>query len=432
MFLSKERILTTEAPSTQRSNLCLAGKISPEKVFFLIYCSSPTEMKVTSEYGILDELENPNAVSTRLSVVSRQWSFTKHWTRSTRNCEMKISNFITGIAILAALLCVGGLAFAKQLTVNTYEDAFPHIKGDRVVWQGRAGGSWEVFLYEMDKGGSPIQLTGNTYDDLAPQTDGTYVVWVGYSRQGGEIFFFAPGQGVLQLTDDDKLDSSPQIAGGKIVWESHPVAASVEPGDIFLYDILAGVVSCLSCASDGQSTSDDRFPWIDGQFVYWARVKDTGETVLMTVELPNGLAQEGSGYLWPDSRETDGNLTVLTKHDGHDSELFMRYADVNKVQQITENDYEDRFPAVSGKNVVWVGGEGNSSEIFLWEGRSDFDSDLDVDLSDLSFIAGDFGRTGCEGGSRCEGDFDGDGDVDGLGLAEFAEDLKKGACLRCP
>jgi hypothetical protein len=343
---------------------------------------------------------------------------------------MKIRNIITGITMLAALLCVGGLAFAQQLTVNTYEDAFPHMKGDQVVWQGRVGGNWEIFLYQMDGGGSPIQLTSNTYDDLAPQTDGTYIVWVGYSKLGGEIFLCGPGAVVAQLTNDDKLDSTPQIAGARIVWESHPVGDSVEPGDIFLYDISTGVVSCLSCASDGQNTSDDRFPRIDGQAVYWTRV-NTGETVRVTFELPNGPAQEGNGYLLPDSRETHGNLTVLTKHDGHDTELFMRHADINKIQQITENQYNDGFPAVSEKNVVWVGGEGNSAEIFLWKGRSDFDNDLDVDFSDLSFIAGDLGRTGCEVGSGCEGDFDGDGDVDGLDLLKFADDLKKHDCLKC-
>ena len=48
----------------------------------------------------------------------------------------------------------------------------------------------------------------------------------------------------------------------------------------------------------------------------------------------------------------------------------------------------------------------------------DFDSDGDVDHSDLSVFAAAFGRTGCT--SDCEGDFDNDGDVDGSGLSAFA------------
>lgn len=48
----------------------------------------------------------------------------------------------------------------------------------------------------------------------------------------------------------------------------------------------------------------------------------------------------------------------------------------------------------------------------------DFDSDGDVDGSDLSIFAADFGRTGCT--NDCEGDFDNDGDVDGSDLSVFA------------
>ena len=48
----------------------------------------------------------------------------------------------------------------------------------------------------------------------------------------------------------------------------------------------------------------------------------------------------------------------------------------------------------------------------------DFDSDGDIDGSDLSVFAADFGRTGCN--NDCKGDFDNDQDVDGSDLSVFA------------
>jgi hypothetical protein len=48
----------------------------------------------------------------------------------------------------------------------------------------------------------------------------------------------------------------------------------------------------------------------------------------------------------------------------------------------------------------------------------DMDSDSDVDDTDLSVFAADFGRTGCT--NDCEGDFDNDGDVDSSDLSVFA------------
>ena len=62
--------------------------------------------------------------------------------------------------------------------------------------------------------------------------------------------------------------------------------------------------------------------------------------------------------------------------------------------------------------------------------EGDFDDDGDVDGSDLSVFAADFGRTDCNSGDPCEGDFDGDGDVDGSDLTVFAADFGRTDCHR--
>ena len=58
----------------------------------------------------------------------------------------------------------------------------------------------------------------------------------------------------------------------------------------------------------------------------------------------------------------------------------------------------------------------------------DFDTDGDVDGSDLAVFAADFGRTDCDTGDPCQGDFDADNDVDGSDLAVFAADFGRTDC----
>ena len=58
----------------------------------------------------------------------------------------------------------------------------------------------------------------------------------------------------------------------------------------------------------------------------------------------------------------------------------------------------------------------------------DFDTDGDVDGSDLAVFAADFGRTNCGSAPPCEGDFDNDNDVDGSDLATFAADFGRTDC----
>lgn len=71
------------------------------------------------------------------------------------------------------------------------------------------------------------------------------------------------------------------------------------------------------------------------------------------------------------------------------------------------------------------GGPGTCGWIYY---DGDFDCDTDIDGSDLSIFAADFGRTDCSG--DCEGDFDNDDDVDGSDLAVFAANFGKTDC--CP
>jgi hypothetical protein len=61
--------------------------------------------------------------------------------------------------------------------------------------------------------------------------------------------------------------------------------------------------------------------------------------------------------------------------------------------------------------------------------EGDFEPDGDVDGTDLSVFAQEFGRTDCGSGPPCEGDFDVDGDVDGTDLSIFAADFGR---IDCP
>jgi len=63
--------------------------------------------------------------------------------------------------------------------------------------------------------------------------------------------------------------------------------------------------------------------------------------------------------------------------------------------------------------------------------RGDFDSDGDVDGSDLAVFAADFGRTNCDQPPPCEGNFDNDLDVDGEDMAVFSAEFGRIDCPVC-
>jgi hypothetical protein len=92
------------------------------------------------------------------------------------------------------------------------------------------------------------------------------------------------------------------------------------------------------------------------------------------------------GFVWTDSSQTDGNLTVLTRHDGSDREIFVYNARLHAYEQITYNALQDRYPSmgencavavygdgetsgnplpISAHFITWVGGDAEDSEIYV-------------------------------------------------------------------
>jgi beta propeller repeat protein len=273
------------------------------------------------------------------------------------------------LIVLYPALVFGGLCHASyaitRVTSNSYEDAFPQIKGDYLVWQGYVGGDWEIFLYNVATG-ELQQITENNYNDMSPQTDGNYVIWEGFNRTGGEIFLYdIRNDEVVELTNDDDLDGSVQIADGRAVWVSREVTDSVGPGEILLYVTEISAVTVLSASVDPLGALDDGFPRINDTEVAWVQTAEDGSTTLFIHYFRGTTEPAPDGYVWQDNPQRDGDLTVLTRYDGRDREIFLYDTSTRSYEQITNNNLEDRDPSLSASYVTWVGGEGEASEIYV-------------------------------------------------------------------
>lgn len=279
--------------------------------------------------------------------------------------KMTSRRLILLATLFAVALSLQTMAHAEQVTANLHEDSFPLIKGNYVVWQGYVDGDWEIFAYDIAAGGTPAQITDNDYDDISPQTDGSYVVWLGESASGGEVFLYdlSSGGSPTAITADTNVDVSPQIANGRVVWESHQVTTSVQPGEIFLYDILGPAPKTKQLTNN---TLNDSSPRIDNQSVVWLQTDGAGTSTLMIYDLATEATNPApAGFVWQESPQTDGPLTVFTRHDGNDREILVHNKDEDIYDQITNNSREDRCPSISATYIAWVGGEGPTSEIFV-------------------------------------------------------------------
>jgi hypothetical protein len=196
------------------------------------------------------------------------------------------------------------------------------------------------------------------------------VVWQKHdTSRGNQVYLYeihgGNPPGGRKISNNDSVDYyAPQIAAGMVVWTSQRVAQSFEPGQIMLYD--ARNLSGPELISD--SHLDCGAPRIDSKAVVWTQSDVNGTARLYTYDLTSESPQPkpaAQGFVWEDTSQTDGNLTVLTAYDGTDREVFIYDASLKSYEQITDNGLEDRYPRISGDKIAWVGGEGEASEIYL-------------------------------------------------------------------
>ena len=333
--------------------------------------------------------------------------------------------------ILFSILTFGLASIAAsagtRITTNSFEDSFPKTAGGYVVWQGQSGIDREIFLYNANDGSGPFQITDNTYHDINPETDGRYVTWAAAAAQYGEIFLYdITSSTTTRLTDNLQYDHHPKVVDGMVVWVSHSVGVETMfgPGDIVFYNIAEGAFHNISAQVDPNNIHDDYAFRFDGNIILWAQHTNLGGMDNYVYDLAAGLIYryivpdddldiEDNGiednsvlpyledvvtgeitYLNPeglalqDDLQSEGDFSVsATKLGGSDREILLSDRQIKRGGQITANGIEDTQPVIKDNIVAWKGGEGNNSEIYLYEIQPPFVNagfDFEMDIANVN------------------------------------------------
>lgn len=372
--------------------------------------------------------------------------------------------------ILFSVLTFGLASIATSagtnISNNGFEDSFPKTAGGYVVWQGKAGNDWEIFLYNAYDGSGPVQITDNEYGDVNPETDGRYVTWASGAAPNGEIFLYdIETSTTILITDyyttdqentyciasvdpypcctglgtgtcNSRYDHDPKIVDGKVVWVSHSEGVYTTPsegvatmtmygpGDIMLYNAALGSYENISTQIDPNNEHDDYAFRFDGERIQWVQntsgdmpnyvydpITDSWGQVLnsdirnyvydLTTNkyfrhyIPDDEDLDfdaeyyvedltaGTAYIQTDSPavlvdpQSDGDFLVsaiITETTDRDREILLMDRQNKHGGFLTNNDIKDIQPAIKDNIVVWTGGEGNNSEIYLYAIN---DSDID-------------------------------------------------------
>jgi len=298
-----------------------------------------------------------------------------------------------------------------QLTFNQVNDWHPDISDSgRVVWDTWDGEDYEIMSADVD-GSNLVQLTNNSHgggvsprrDDVWPRINASgRVVWMGHDGGYWQIYSAdSDGSSAVQITSDPYQCEFPEIGdGGKVVWHAWHDSVNTE---VWSADAAGGNLQRLSQ---------------NGIHDWWPKVNAAGDVVWMQRQNPDWEivfhdASNGTSYFLTAGNSThqqhpsldDEGRVAWQGFDTNDWEVYLY--DGGSTYQVTDNDFDDRWPAVSGAgDVAWhaestPGASGATTEI--WSFRL---------APGEGYCFGDAGS-----GTPCPCSNDNDGSVPGSGCA---------------
>ena len=243
----------------------------------------------------------------------------------------------------------GVSASPKVLTDNGGEKGHPSSHGrEKIAWHGRADGGddWEIFVYSYQSVPRFRAITDNDVRDLFPVLAGAgNFAWQhGYTMIEEIHYWNASLHEEITLTDEccptSRYSNGPPVADEfTVVWNRYDRTGSGENRTYMWNGTRRDITDDL-----GGSAAHD-FSLDNGTLAYeWSATPSTikywdGTTVQ---EIGNGS----------DPSLDDGAI-AFEVWDGHDWEIY--FWDGMSIEQITDNDFGDFDPSLSGNLLAWAG-----------------------------------------------------------------------------
>lgn len=113
-----------------------------------------------------------------------------------------------------------------QITDNNFDDKFPSVADNEIVWQAQINGRWQIFWLNFDEflagKTEPTQITKTEYNNLSPKVFANQVVWQAWLDNNWEIMVATKNEDGIwiteRITSDPDHDMSPTFLEGNINW----------------------------------------------------------------------------------------------------------------------------------------------------------------------------------------------------------------------
>ncbi len=261
-----------------------------------------------------------------------------------------------------------------QITNNNHVDEAPAINAaGQIVWQSFNGRSFDIFTANAD-GTGVVRITNNQRNNWHPDiSDSGRIVWEAWDGEDYEIFSAnADGTDIVQITNNShggglgprRDDVWPRInVHNRVVWSGH---------DGNNFQIFSANADGTGLVKITNNNYQNEYPQIsDGGMVVWHAWLSGNITEIYSANADGTnvrrLTANSVRDWWPQVN-TRGDVIWMERTSAGDWELVMRYAGSNNNVFVTANSQHDQYPRIDDfGRIFWQGFDGNDWEIYCWD-----------------------------------------------------------------
>lgn len=285
-----------------------------------------------------------------------------------------VSYAVSGDIVVFASPYLYGVYGYNLSTQNTFSitnqaggSLYLNISGDTIVWHDYRNDNWDIYGYDLGKD-REFQITNNAAVQACPAIDGNTVVWLDW-RNGGDTYGDDIYGHNINTGTESRVTSPattgigcPDISGNTVVWSDSRNGT----WNVYAYNLVSHTEVQIT---DGAGSTAPFYSAISGNVIVVGSneyLMGWGGVVYGFDSSGNPLFEIRSGVVGLVA--IDGNLVVWQEEPligpwqeepliGIGGIPYIVGYDITSGHsfRITDDEYEARFPKISGDVVVWSG-----------------------------------------------------------------------------
>jgi beta propeller repeat protein len=245
----------------------------------------------------------------------------------------------------------------RPITTNSAEQLRPAIYDNKVVYQDKREGIWNIYLYDISSS-QERALSPVAFPRSYPKIDRNKVVYQGFTTPyNADVYVYDLNDDEeIKITSSGRFEGKPDIYGNIVVYEMYRNGGY----DVFLYDLSTNTATAVA----EEEGSDEAFASVGKNGVAYQDDNDGISSVYLydPTTQSSKLLVENTYFSEKPSQDTKSVALTLYRNGNYD--IYMYNLATDELRQITHDPATQAFAQRRREGIVWQDNRNGNWDIY--------------------------------------------------------------------